>query len=219
MINHRSSLRVVTLAKIASVLIALSAALPAYADIVINWPNVVVQSDNVNPASGFADIFITLNDDNTPDLTSPPSIDAFNLRFDLVSGVGLTFNAPQNAVINPLFDNSGFFYPPTDTYPGTMVRAANDGAVTVLSNIVGLIRAPFTVAPGNVGQIYTISIHLQDTQLSANGNAFNFVTSGGSVTVQAVPEPAAIFGMCAVALVSAAGAIIVRRRKLARVAP
>jgi hypothetical protein len=208
MIQYRAGFRILNFAKIASVILALFAALPARADIVIDWPEIVVASDGVNPVNGFADIFITLTG---ADLISPPSIDAFNLRFDVVSGVGLTFGTPQNAVVNPLFPNTNFFA--AGSYPSTTVEAANDGTGVVLANGKGLIRAPFT-APGN-GQTYTISINTQDTQLSYQGNAFNFVASGGSVTVQAVPEPAAVFGMGIVALVSAAGAVATRR-KLAR---
>jgi hypothetical protein len=209
MYQLRNGFRILNWTRACAIAVALCAASFAQADIVVDWGSYVVHSDNVNPVSGFADVKITLTG---ADLMSPSSIDAFNLRFDLASGTGLTFSAPINAVISPLF-SSPVFIPPGDVYPNTTVRVANDGNPTVLTNGVGLVRVPFTVAPGHLGQTYTINIHPLDTQLSVNGNAFNFVVSNGSVSVQSIPEPAAVFGMGVVALVSAAGAVAVRRQK------
>jgi hypothetical protein len=212
MIQQLSGSRVLHFTKIAVAFVVIIAARSADADIVINWPNVIVQSDNINPVSGFADVYFTLTG---ADAMVPPQIDAFNLGFQLASGTGFTFNVPTNGTANPVFGGA-LFIPPSDTYPRTNVRAANNGGPTALADLQGLVRANFTVAPGHVGQTYTINFVLPDTQLSLNGNVFNFTTMGGSVTVQAVPEPAAVFGMSAAALVSVGSVVVARQRKLAR---
>jgi hypothetical protein len=201
MTQHRVYQLCSRLVKIASVAVLLLWATITRGDIFIDWPELVVLSGPMTAASGFADIIISLNNANFPDFSSPLSVTSHNLQFHVTSGTGLTFAAPVNALVNPLFSDTNFNA--FGTYPSTTVKAADDGNIVTLADGKGLIRVPFTVAAGHVGETYTIAIDRPQTQLALNDDASvlnqHLAVAGGSITVQpaAVPEPAAVIGMSA----------------------
>jgi hypothetical protein len=178
--------------------------------IVIDWPEIVVISDNINPANGIAEIRLTLTG---ADVGIP--ITSFNLDFT-IAGSGITFSTPQAATTTPLIAAGTFSA--FGSYPSTNVKAAHDtdppgGPVAGFDN-AGLVKVPFTVAPGNVGSTFAVTFNSAFTQIANNFTPYGTLSLvGGSISV-AIPEPGAWMGFSLVALVCAAAALVNRRRKL-----
>lgn len=180
------------------------------ADVTIDLPELEVITDNVNPVNGFFDVFLTLT---APDLGIP--VTSFDLEIFVSAGnAGLTFGAPVVATASPLFpvhetvisnpvtlqqvqfsENIGNPVPPPDSV------AAFNGA--------GLVRIPFTIAPGNFGQTWTISITPGASDLfDGGGIGYSATLQGGSIS--AVPEAAA---WQLLLLVSGIGTVVYAFRK------
>jgi hypothetical protein len=189
----------------------------ARGDLFIRFQPVTVFSDNVNPVSGELLLYLELTE---PELSSPPNISSFNIDFSVTSGgAGLTFSAPQAATASPLF--TGGFFSPNGTYPGQHVQAFHD-IMTEMPDTVpavngaGLLKVPFSVAGGNVGNSFTLTLNTVFTEIAnAVGAPYAYTPTVGTINVAAIPEAAGWKAVGLVALMSTVVTLIVRRRKVA----
>jgi hypothetical protein len=84
-------------------------------------------------------------------------------------------------------------------------------------NNAGLIKIPFTVAPGNLGTTYHLTLNSLTNEIANLGSAYPITLIGGSIFVT-LPEAAAWkqLSVVAVAGVFIMGVIKLRRRVEAR---
>jgi hypothetical protein len=196
---------------------------PAHGALVVRIPDVTVFSDNVNTATGVVIV----------DLGVSPSpgelVSSYNIDFTGTGGTGgLSFSAPlppdgtppESAIPGPLF-TAGMSpnFTTFGSYPSTHVQAANDILSPPPPDTVAavdgntLLRVPFSVAPGHVGEVYTLTLSSMFTQVADfNGVVYPISLDHGTITVAAIPEAAAWRALLIVALISAIVVATQRRR-------
>jgi hypothetical protein len=188
-----------------------------YAGIFVDLPELEVMTDNVNPANGFLDVVLTLT---APELGSMPPISSFNLDIFVSAGnAGLTLGAPIVAPASPLFAShelvTSIVVGPQQVRFGENIATAPAPNSAPAFNGAGLVRIPFTIAAGNFGQTWTLSLNPGLTDISDDiGNSYTVTLQNGSIS--AVPEAGA-WQLLLVATGAVAIALAVRRRSTPQV--
>ena len=167
---------------------------------------------NTLPTNGVLEVALTLTG---ADLASPPPATSYNVDFT-TDGSGLSFAAAMNATTTPLFTSPAFFAS-FGTASNPQAAADNGGTSVSTFNNAGLIKIPFTVAPGNLGTTYHLTLNSLTTEIANGASAYPLTLIGGSIFVT-LPEAAAWKQLSLVALigVTVMGAVKVRRRMEAR---
>jgi hypothetical protein len=180
--------------------------------IIIDLPDITVYTDNVNPTNGVLEIQLTLT---APELSTNPPMSTFNLDL-FATGVGLTLSTPQAATTAPLFTGGVF--------AGNAITALHVQAFhSIVANIppansvpsftgAGLLRVPFTIAPGNAGTTYLLSLNVGLTEMAdANGTPYALTLQGGSIFAT-IPE-ASGWKLFAVVALASGGVVKVWRKR------
>jgi hypothetical protein len=206
--SHRDRTR----AKIFSVSFTLVAVLAAigvpsqcFGSLVIDLPDITVLGSNSLPTNGVLEVSLTLTG---ADLASPPAATSYNVDFT-TDGTGLSFAAAQNATTTPLFPSPAFF--------ASFGTSSDNGATSVSTfNNAGLIKIPFTVAPGNLGTTYHLTLNSLTNEVANLGSPYPLTLVGGSIFVT-LPEAAAWKQLSLLVLIGVIGmgAIKLRRRMVA----
>lgn len=204
--------------RLAIVLVAVAvacASAPAAADLVVDLPEVTVESNGVTPTPGILEVRLGVTGD-------APLIGAYSLRISSADPA-VTFGTPTPVMTTPLFsEGEGNFSNMSNASTVLFLRdlASATPEYVLAFNAAGLIRVPFTVSAGSLG---TFSINLLETNtelVNSAGDPLAFTPGNGSITViAAVPEAGAwklLTGAAAVALVVAA---LVQRMRPSAVQP
>ena len=186
----------------------------ALAAFVIDLPDITIPGSAVTPSNGVLAVKLTLTG---AELANPPKANSFNLDFT-TDGSGLTFSAAQAATASPLFTGGSF----NSFGTATNVQAAHDivpSSVFTFDN-AGLIKVPFTVAPGNVGTTYHLNYGLLNELAFSSGTSvttYPLTLIGGSITVtSAVPEPPVWEQLSIEVLCVGVGLAVVKMRRRVR---
>jgi hypothetical protein len=189
----------------------------AQAELVVNVPDVTAFTDNVNPVSGVLEVFLTLT---SPEDMDPPELLSFNVTLSVMgAGNGLSFQTPQQATTMPLFTDGDFtddfIDADSDGVENDPIASHDAGTSRDAFQNAGLARFPFTIAPDvPLGTQYVIEL----VELIEFGDLMgmeytNVALNHGSITVAAIPEPAAWMGLALVASASAIVAFIKHRAR------
>lgn len=166
------------------------AANPSRAAVTIQFDDLVVASDPINPVVGFFDVFVTVTG-------APPGVAAYNVQLDVspaASGLSLT-----GAIEPPGPTHAALFpgQPPMVFGTGDTLQAADNlppGPDATLSNNTGLVRVNYSIAPATSG-VFSLAFDPLFTLLfDGNGDPVTIDTyDAGTITVQnVVPEPASL---------------------------
>jgi hypothetical protein len=210
--RDRTYTRILSVAfTLVAILAAIGVPSQGFCALVIDLPDITILGSNVLPTSGVLEVALTLTG---PDLASPPSATSYNVDFT-TDGSGLSFAAAQNATTMPLFASPIFSNFGTASNP--KAAADTDGTSVATFNNAGLIKIPFTVAPGNLGTTYHLTLNSLTNEIANLGTAYPITLIGGSIFVT-LPEAAAWKQLSLVALigVTVMGAVKLRRRMEAR---
>jgi hypothetical protein len=196
----------------------------AQAELVVNVPDMTVFTDNVNPVQGVLEVFLTLT---SPEDMDPPELLSFNVTLSVMgAGNGLSFQTPQQATTMPLFSDGDFtgdfIDADLDGMENDPLASHDAGTSRDAFQNAGLARFPFTIA-ANVPVDTQYVIDLVDLIEFGDSMGMEYtnvnVTDVGSITVAAIPEPAAWMSLALVAsLSSVAGFIYHRARRRCRTA-
>jgi hypothetical protein len=187
--------------------------------LVIDLPDITVFGSNVVPTNGVYEVALNLTG---ADLTSPPPVSSFNVDFSYNpvadASSALSFAAAQRATTSPLFGTNGFF---GSFGTSTNVEAAGDVTPGSLPSFdgAGLLKVPFTIAPGNFGKTYHLNFGSLNEITYTNGSTvttYPLTLVGGSILV-AVPEAAAWKQSAAVLMVAGVGIAVIKLRRRAAV--
>src|SRR5689334_10302514 len=178
-----------------AILAAISVPSQGFCALVIDLPDITILGSNSLPTNGVIEVALTLTG---ADLASPPLATSYNVDFT-TDGTGLSFAAAQNATTTPLFSSPAFFGS-FGTASNPKGAADNDLTSVPTFNNAGLIKIPFTVAPGNLGTTYHLTLNSLTTEIANLGSAYPLTLIGGSIFVT-LPEAAAWKQLSVVAIV------------------
>lgn len=176
--------------------------LPALASATVNMvaESKTIVSDPINPVQSFVDIYVNVTSPETQSIAGWQAV----VNLDSGSFSGLSFGTPTmtNAGVDPRSSllTSNFTTPYGSSGANTPTHAsANqfDSAVALSGmNGAGLLRIPLTIGPGTSGT-FNVEFHVDEFDGSAMfDDAFESIVMDapvvGVITVNAVPEPAAL---------------------------
>lgn len=172
----------------------------AQADLVIDLPEITLQSNGVDPVAGEFDVTLTLTG---ADIISPPLLSSFNLDLS-VTGSSVTFADPSPGAADPLFIGGDFSFVPDPI----RVRAAHDifdesPSSVEASSGAGLIKVMFQIDAGAEGT-WDLTLGNLNELTNSDANPLTVTLLSGSITVVAVPEARAwlCLGSCLVGVMA-----------------
>jgi hypothetical protein len=159
----------------------------ARAAIIFKIQDTTVISNGINPTSGTLHALLQLTGS---DLSSPLSnVASINVAFQTGPTAQLAFAAPQEPSSGGLISGGNVFTGASDL-PNDIIRFADDAVAPVAAvNNARLVSVPFTINAGVNSATFPVSFILGNELSTSTGQTPTLTLTGGTITVQPIPEP------------------------------